>query len=114
MAGQPQWYTVPAGAAMLAVAGLLRMARRAGGRPAATPDVVALEAAGMAMVMAASLVQGFTRGPLYDLVGAGLALALAGWGALTRVRGRLLGGAVAFAVSLLLLIAVPLVAAVPR
>ena len=114
LTGQPQWYTVPAGAAILAVAGLLRSSRRADGRPVATPDVVALEITGMAMVMAASLVQGFTRGPIYDLIGAGLALALAIWGAGTRVRRRLLGGAVAFCLSLLLLIAVPLVAALPQ
>lgn len=114
LTGQPQWYTVPTGAAILAVAGLLRSARRASGHPVATPDVVALEITGMAMVMAASLVQGFTRGPTYDLLGACLGLALAVWGARTHVRRRLLGGTVAFGISMLLLIAVPLVAAIPQ
>jgi len=81
LTGQPQWLTTAAGAAIIAVAGLLRSARRAGGRPVATPDVVALEITGMGMVMGASLVQAVTRGPGYSLLGAGLALALIGWGA---------------------------------
>jgi cell division protein FtsW (lipid II flippase) len=66
------------------------------------------------MMMGASLVQAVTRGSLYGLIGVGLALALIGWGALTRVRRRLFGGAIAFGVSLLLLIVVPLAPAVPH
>jgi hypothetical protein len=114
LTGQPQWFSVPVGAAIIAVAGLLRSARRADGRPVGTPDVVALEITGMGMVMGASLVQAVTRGSLYGLIGVGLALALIGWGALTRVRRRLFGGAIAFGASLLLLIIVPLAPAVPH
>ena len=114
LTGQPQWFTMPAGVAIIAVAGVLRSARRAGGRPVATPDVVALEITGMGLVMGTSLVQAVTRGPGYSLLGAGLALGLVGWGALTRVRRRLLGGTIAFCASLLMLIAVPLAGAVPH
>jgi hypothetical protein len=114
LTGQPQWFSVPVGAAIIAVAGLLRSARRADGRPVGTPDVVALEITGMGMMMGASLVQAVTRGSLYGLIGVGIALALIGWGALTRVRRRLFGGTIAFGASLLLLIVVPLAPAVPH
>ena len=114
MTGQPQWFTVPVGAALLAVSVLLRSVRRAGGGPLAAPDVIALEVTGMVLIMGASLVQCVTRGPFYGLIGVGLGLVLAGWGALTRVRRRLAGGTIAFLVSLLLVIAVPLVPLVPR
>jgi len=112
LTGQPQWLTVPLGVALLAVAVLLRSARRADDRPVATPDVIALEVTGMGLVMGASLVQSVTRSPLYALMGVGLGLAIAGWGALTRVRRRLFGGMIAVMASLLLLIVTPLVAVV--
>jgi ABC-type bacteriocin/lantibiotic exporter with double-glycine peptidase domain len=63
----------------------------------------------MGLVVAASLVQSVTRSPLYALIGVGLGVAIAAWGALTRVRRRLFGGVIAVVASLLLLIAVPLV-----
>lgn len=109
LTGQPQWFTMPLGAALLAVAVLLRSARRADGRPVATPDVISLEVTGMGLLVGASLVQSVTESTLYALVGAGLGVAIAGWGALTRVRRRLFGGMIAAAASLLLLIIVPLV-----
>jgi hypothetical protein len=109
LTGQPQWFTVPLGAALLAVAVLLRSARRAEHRPAATADVISLEVSGMGLVVAASLVQSVTRGPLDALIGTGLGLAIAGWGALTQVRRRLFGGIIAVVASLLLLIVVQLV-----
>jgi hypothetical protein len=108
LTGQPQWFTVPLGAALLSVAVLLRSARRADGRPVATPDVISLEVAGMGLIVGASLVQSVTENSLYALVAAGLGLAIAGWGALTRVRRRLFGGMIAIVMSLLLLIVVPL------
>jgi hypothetical protein len=109
LTGQPQWLTVPLGLAVLAVAVLLRSARRAGNRPVAAPDVVALEITGMGLIVGASLVQSITRSPLYALIGVGLGVAIAAWGALTRVRRRLFGGVIAVVASLLLLIVVPLV-----
>lgn len=114
LTGQPQWLTVPLGVAILAVAVLLRSARRAAGRPVATPDVISLEVTGMGLVVGTFLVQSVTRSPLYALIGAGLGLVIAGWGALTRIRRRLLGGTIAVAASLLLLIVVPLVSLVPH
>jgi hypothetical protein len=56
LTGQPQWFTMPLGAALLAVAVLLRSARRAGHRPVATPDVIFLEVTGMGLIVGASLV----------------------------------------------------------
>lgn len=109
VASQPQWLTAPLGAAILAVAVLLRSARRADERPVATPDVIALEVTGMGLLVGASLVQSVTRNPLYALIGVGLGMSIAGWGALTRVRRRLFGGMAAVFGSLLLLIVVPLV-----
>ncbi len=112
LTGQPQWLTLPLGVALLAVAVLLRSARRADNRPVASPDVVALEITGMGLIVAAPLVQSITRSPLYALMGVGLGLAIAIWGALTHVRRRLLAGLIAVMTSLLLLIVVPLVPAV--
>jgi hypothetical protein len=109
LTGQPQWFTAPLGAALLAVAVLVRSARRADGRPVATPDVISLEVTGMGLIVGASLVQSVTESSLYALVAAGLGLAIAGWGALTRVRRRLFGGMIAVVTSLLLLVIVPLV-----
>ncbi|HEX6933479.1 MAG TPA: hypothetical protein VF162_15135 [Streptosporangiaceae bacterium] len=113
VAGQPQWYTVPTGLAILAAAGLLRSARRSQGSSVAALDVIALEITGMALMLGASVVQAITRGSVYALIGAGLALVLTGWGALTHVRRRLLGGALGLLLSLLLLIAIPLVRVLP-
>jgi hypothetical protein len=109
LTGQPQWLTVPLGVAILAVAVLLRSARRADDRPVTTPDVITLEVTGMGLVVGASLVQSVTRNPLYALMGVGLGLAIVGWGTLTRVRRRLFGGMIAVVASLLLLIVAPLV-----
>jgi hypothetical protein len=114
LAGQPQWFTVPAGAALIGAAALLRSARRSEGRPVDGPDVTALEVTGMGLVMGASLVQSVTTGPLFGLVGVGLAILLTCWGALTRVRRRLLGGAIAVGAALLLLLAVPLARLAPH
>ena len=99
---------MPLGAALLAVAVLLRSARRAGHRPVATPDVISLEVTGMGLIVGASLVQSVIESTLYALIGVGLGLAIAVWGALTRVRRRLFGGIIAVAASVLLLIIVPL------
>jgi hypothetical protein len=109
LTGQVEWFTTPLGAALLAVAVLLRSARRAGHRPVATPEIISLEVTGMGLLVGASLVQSVTENTLYALIGAGLGLAIAGWGALTRVRRRLFGGMIATAAALLLLIVVPLI-----
>jgi len=141
LAWQPQWFTVPIGVAALACASLLRVARRsasgpgagrapgagaglgtsrapgepgAAGRPVTTPDVAALEITGMVLMMGASLVQAVSRGPGYGLLGSGIALVLIGWGTLTRVRRRLIGGVAALVAALLLLVVVPLVRVVPH
>ena len=63
----------------------------------------------MGVIVGASPVQSVTESPLRALVAADLGLAIAGWGALTRVRRRLLGGMIAVVASLLLFIIVPLV-----
>jgi hypothetical protein len=109
LTGQPQWFTVPLGAGLIAASVLLRSARRAEDRPIATADVISLEVIGMGLIVGASLVQSVTGSPLYALIAAGLGLAITGWGALTRVRWRLFGGMIAVVASVLLLIIVPLV-----
>jgi hypothetical protein len=63
----------------------------------------------MGLIVGASLVQAVTQSLLYALIAAGLGLAIAGWGALTRVRRRLFSGMTVVVAALLLLIVVPLV-----
>ncbi len=114
LTGEPQWFTVPIGITVLAVEGLAGAAIRArGGHPAM--DVLrALDYVGMAFVVGAALAQTVVEGPVYGLIGAALGAALAAWGAATRVRRRAIFGAGSIALSLLLMLAVPLADLVPR
>ena len=107
-AGDPQWFTVPLGLAVLAVVEVLRWDLRRRGMPTHTPELVALEIAGFAFLIGASpfgVLQGSTWA---GALGVALGVLVAGWGALTRVRRRLWLGLAAAVGSLVLMVIVPL------
>ncbi|MFM7684793.1 MAG: hypothetical protein ACKPDI_02575, partial [Actinomycetota bacterium] len=109
--GNPNWFTVPVGVALLATVGVLRWLRRRSGRPVASADVVVLEFVGMSATVAAAVSE-VARGELwYSLLAIGAGVLLALWGAVTRVRRRLAFGAGTVVATVLLLIVVPLAAA---
>jgi hypothetical protein len=107
-AGDPQWFTVPLGLAVLAVVEVLRWDLRRRGKPTHAPELLALEIAGFAFLIGASPF-GVTQGSSWaGAVGVALGVMVAGWGALTRVRRRLWLGLAAGVGSLLLMVIVPL------
>jgi hypothetical protein len=107
-AGDPQWFTVPLGFALLAVVEVLRWDLRRSGRPTHIPELVALEIAGCAFLIGASPL-GVIRGSSWaGAVGVILGVLVAAWGALTRVRRRLWLGLAAAVGSLVLMVIVPL------
>ncbi len=132
--GEPQWFTVPVGVALLAVVGIARsqahaQARRDGTQPAAagnagatsgggdgtaTGGLLPLEYAGMAFVVGAGIVEAVTRSPARGLSAVAFGAAVAAWGGVTRVRRRVLFGAVAAVLATLLLVLAPLAELVPR
>jgi hypothetical protein len=107
-AGDPQWFTVPLGLAVLAVVEVLRWDLRRRGRPTYTPELVALEIAGFAFLIGASPLRVIQGSSWAGSVGVGLGVLVAGWGVLTRVRRRLWLGLAAVVGSLVLMVIVPL------
>lgn len=107
-AGDPQWFTVPLGLAVLAVVEVLRWDLRRRGRPTHVPEIVALEIAGFVFLIGASPLRVIQGSPWAGAVGVGLGVLVAGWGALTRVRRRLWLGLAAVVGSLVLMVIVPL------
>jgi hypothetical protein len=107
-AGDPQWFTVPLGLAVLAVVEVLRWDLRRRGMLTHTPELVALEFAGFAFLIGASPFGVFQGSTWAGAVGVALGVLVAGWGALTRVRRRLWLGLAAAVGSLVLMVIVPL------
>ena len=107
-AGDPQWFTVPLGLAVLAVVEVLRWDLRRRGRPTHVPELVALEIAGFAFLIGASPLRVIQGSSWAGAVGVALGVLVAGWGALTRVRRRLWLGLAAVVGSLVLMVIVPL------
>ena len=107
-AGDPQWFTVPLGLAVLAVVEVLRWDLRRRGRPTYAPELVALEIAGFAFLIGASPFRVIQGSSWAGAVGVALGVLVAGWGVLTRVRRRLWLGLAAVVGSLVLMVIVPL------
>jgi hypothetical protein len=112
--GEAQWFTVPLGIAMLVVVAAWRADRRSRGEPVATVQVTILELLAIGLVVGASLVEVFTVGPVRGLVALGAGAAIAAWGALTKVSRRLLAGAGAVLLGVVLMIAGPIARLVPE
>jgi hypothetical protein len=114
LAGNPNWVTAPIGIAALAVVELFRHDRRAAKLPPGNHELLALEYAGMAFVVGASLVQTVSDTVAYGLLAIALGAGLAVWGFISRVRRRTEVGAGAILVAVILMVAVPVVRIIPQ
>jgi peptidoglycan/LPS O-acetylase OafA/YrhL len=106
----------PVGLALLVEAGLLRRLAEAEGLSADALDsttVVAVEGAGVALLVGPAFVELFTRSVAYGVIALLVGVALAGWGILTRVRRRLATGAGVTVLAVVLMVVVPLAEAMP-
>lgn len=114
--GQATWMLAPVGLALLVEAGLLRRLAEAEGLSADALDsttVVAVEGAGVALLVGPAFVELFTRSVAYGVIALLVGVALAGWGILTRVRRRLATGAGVTVLAVVLMVVVPLAEAMP-
>jgi hypothetical protein len=114
LAGNPEWFTVPSGLALLTVVDLARWTRRSVGRAVATPELLALEVLGLGFLVGAALSQSLSRGPLYGLLAVALAAGVMAWGGLTRVRRRVAAGAGVSLVAVGLMLAAPIAHQLPE
>lgn len=106
-------YTVPSGLALLAVVELWRGDLRRRGLPAGPREVVTLELVGIGLLVAAPAARAVTTSVVESVTVLLVGVLVAGWGAVTRVRRRVAAGAVLVLASVVLLVAVPLVALLP-
>jgi hypothetical protein len=111
--GDPQWLTVPVGLTLLAVVELTRGLRRRAGTPV-DQQLRLLDHAGMLLLVGAALVQTVTSATVYGLVAGLLGVGLCAWGAVTRVRRRVVVGSVTLLLALFGMIAVPVAQLVPQ
>jgi hypothetical protein len=114
LGGDVQWRTLPAGAALLAMAEIRRWIRHREHRPGNTPDVVALDVTGMALMAAPAAVQAIRTSAGYGLIVAAVGIVCTTCGLLTRVRRRLAGGAAITVGAVLLILVPPLVPLLPQ
>ncbi|MGB7982024.1 MAG: hypothetical protein WCF36_14685 [Candidatus Nanopelagicales bacterium] len=113
LGGNPQWYAIPIGLALLVVVALIRQDRRERGLDPAAGSIVVLESVGIGVLVGPSLVQAITESLGYTLLGALLGVCVVGWGTVTRVRRRVVSGALVVMVAIAELVAVPLAQLLP-
>ncbi|HEY8719180.1 hypothetical protein, partial [Pengzhenrongella sp.] len=111
--GGPEWYTIAIGLALLVIVSLWRRDQRAVGGDQASSRIVALEVVGVAFLVGASFVEALTVSITHALGATALGVGVAGWGALTRVRRRVVLGALVVLSAMVVLVVVPLVALLP-
>ena len=114
LTGEAQWFTVPIGVAILTVVGFGRMARRRTGTQVITPELLALEYLGMAFVVGDGLVESVVTSPWRGLFALTFGTGLAVWGAVTKVRRRVLFGAGVAVLAVALMVGGPIARLVPR
>ena len=112
--GEIQWFTVPAGLALLSVVGIARVARRREGDRVMPEALLALEYFGMAFVVGDGLVESVAVSPARGLFALAFGVGLAAWGALSKVRRRALLGAGAAVLAVVLMVIGPIARLVPR
>ena len=114
LGGNPQWYLVPLGLALIVMAALLRAARRQAGRSVSGLDVVTLELAGVGFIAGPAMVQMATDSLAYVLLALAEGAAITLWAAVTKVRRRLAAGVAVVVASVVLLVAIPLTPLLPQ
>lgn len=113
--GDAQWFTVPIGVTVLAMVDIARWDRRVRGlEPVTSEGLLFLDFAGMAFVVAPSLVEILSKSIGYGLVSVGAGILLLAWADVTRVRRRAVIGALATVVAVFLMIAVPVAQVIPH
>lgn len=113
LGGDPQGVVAPLGLATLVAVGLWRRDRRSQGEELAVPMVVAVERFGILLLVGPSLAAALTTSVAYAVIAAALGCLVCVWAGVTRVRRRLLAGALVVGISLVLLVGVPLVHLLP-
>lgn len=108
LSGNIDWFAVPIGVTVLVMVGLVRWIRRNRGGDPAADDVLVLEVIAMGIIVAPSLQKALTGQLWYGVVGILLGIALGLWGLITQVVRRGAFGIAVVAVSVLVLIGVPL------
>jgi hypothetical protein len=111
--GNPQWVMVPIGLTVLVVVGLMRARLRQAHQDPAPVPVVLLELVGIACLVGPSFVQALTVALGYAALAAAIGVLVGAWGLVTRVRRRLLTGALVVLLAALVLVGVPLALLVP-
>jgi hypothetical protein len=111
--GNPQWYTVPIGLALLAAVGLWRHDRVRHDADPAAPEIVASELVGIAFLVGAAFVQAVREDVGYAALAAALGLGVVAWGTVTRVRRRLAAGVAVVVAALVVFVGVPMVQLLP-
>lgn len=116
LTGDPNWFTVPIGLALLLDAGALRWLR--GGRAAEAgaidgPDVLVLEWSGMTALVVSALVETMTGELAYALLAMSIGVGVVVWAMVSRVRRRLLGGVAMVVLAVALLLIVPFALELP-
>jgi hypothetical protein len=108
LAGDANWFTVPIGLTVLVIVGLLRWIRRGrGGNPAGV-EVIVLEFVGMSFLIGSPLARTLSGHLWNGLLAIVIAVLIAAWGVITRVRWRAGFGTVGAVLATILLIGVPL------
>jgi len=107
------WYTAAVGLALLAVVSLWRRDRRHQRQPLAAPEIIGLELVAIAFLVGGPFAHAFTDTVGSAFVATGIGVGLGLWGAATRVRRRVATAAVVVLASLVVVVAVPLVALLP-
>jgi hypothetical protein len=108
LTGNPQWFTIPVGLTLLVMVAIARWDRRRSDADPADPTIVMLDLLGMAFVVGSALVQTGSDSSVYGLFAVALGIGLIGFGTISRVRRRLIFGAVTVATALVLMTASPL------
>jgi hypothetical protein len=104
--GNPQWYTTPIALTVLAEVELARWARRIRALNLGVTELLALEWAGVGLLILTPLTQMFTDGVVYGVAAFAASVGLLIWAMLTRVRRRVISALVLATVSAVLWVTV--------
>ena len=108
LTGNPQWFTVPIGLTILALTETARWDLRRRGMNPSRREIQSADYLGIAFLVGAALLQTLTVSSGYGVIGIGIGLVVAVWGAATKVRHRVFAGAGTVVLSGLLMVSVPL------